>query len=231
MLLHQRTSSKCSLVVSASSKIWKEKSLHSDGRHVILLVLLVHEIDIDILTSSLGLVLLLSVLSHVAFDTGSDSKLGGSLTDLGKISTRESGSVFGEEIEVDTGSERRLSESSRKNRKSRCLVWKRDVDELNVSKANGNGNRQRLTWSNRPGRSKALSIWSGRSDGQREGSSTITKSHTGSTNDEDVLLGVHTIHLGLHESARREGTSQNTHKDLVENSITGSTTITTTSTS
>jgi hypothetical protein len=107
--------------------------LHSDSWDIILLVLLIHEININVSTGSLGLVLLLSVLSHIALDTGSDSKLGGSLTDLGKISTRESSSVLGEEVEVDTGSERRLSESSRKNRESGCLVGKRNVDELDVS--------------------------------------------------------------------------------------------------
>jgi hypothetical protein len=88
---------------------WKD--LHSDGRNIILLVLLIHEVNIDILTSSLGLVLLLSVLSHIALDTGSDSKLGSSLTDLGEIGTRESSSVLGEEVEIDTRSEGRLSQS------------------------------------------------------------------------------------------------------------------------
>jgi hypothetical protein len=85
--------------------------LHSDGRNIILLVLLIHKVNVDVLASSLGLVLLLSVLSHVALDTGSDSKLGSSLTDLGEIGTGESSSVLGEEVEVDTRSEGRLSQS------------------------------------------------------------------------------------------------------------------------
>jgi hypothetical protein len=85
--------------------------LHSDGRNIILLVLLIHKVNVDVLASSLGLVLLLSVLSHVALDTGSDSKLGSSLTDLGEIGTGESSSVLGEEVEIDTRSEGRLSQS------------------------------------------------------------------------------------------------------------------------
>jgi len=107
--------------------------LHSDSWNIILLVLLIHEIDINITAGCLGLVLLLSVLSHVTLDTGSDGKLGGSLTDLGKISTGETSSVLGEEIEINTRSERGLSQSSRQNRKSRCLIRKRDVNELYIS--------------------------------------------------------------------------------------------------
>jgi hypothetical protein len=97
--------------VKLAWSLWSKKDLHSDGRNIVLLVLLIHDVDIDVLTSSLGLVLLLSVFSHVALDTGSDSKLGGSLTDLGKIGTGESSSVLGEEVEVDTRSEGRLSQS------------------------------------------------------------------------------------------------------------------------
>jgi len=55
--------------------------------------------------------------------------------------------------------------------------------------------------------------------------------HTGSTNDKDVLLGVHTIHLGL-GSQHSSGTMiKRSYKDLVKNSVTCATTITPTSTS
>jgi hypothetical protein len=106
-------SSKCSLSSQRcllNHSIWVV-DLHSDGRNIILLVLLIHKVNVDVLASSLGLVLLLSVLSHVALDTGSDSKLGSSLTDLGEIGTGESSSVLGEEVEIDTRSEGRLSQS------------------------------------------------------------------------------------------------------------------------
>jgi hypothetical protein len=107
------------------------KDSHCDGGNLVLVVLLVHEIGI--LSRSLGLVLLLSVFSHVGLDTGSNGKFGGPLTDFGQIRTRETGSVFGEEVEVDTWCKGRLSQSGSENRQSRGLVRKGNVDELQVS--------------------------------------------------------------------------------------------------
>jgi hypothetical protein len=61
-------------------------------------------------------------------------------------------------------------------------------------------------------------------------STTCKEVRTGSTNDEDVLLGVHTIHLGLGVSTAAKCRGK-TYKDLVKNSVTCATSITTTSTS
>ena len=105
-LAKRMASSKCSLIVNIVPGIARHVCLHSDSRHIVLVVLFVHEVDVNILSSGLGLLLLLSDSTHVAFDTGSDGELGSSLADLGEIGTRETSGALGQEVQIDTRCER-----------------------------------------------------------------------------------------------------------------------------
>lgn len=104
--------------------------LHSDGRNLVLLVFLIHDVDVLGLAGRLGLFLSLPVLAHIHLDALADGKLGSALTDLGEIGTRETGGALRKEVEVDTGVKGRLAQGCLKDRESGRLIGKRDVNQL-----------------------------------------------------------------------------------------------------
>lgn len=108
---------------------------HSDGGYVILVILFIHEVDIDIFSSGFGLVLSFSIPAHVTLNASSNGELGSSLTDLGEIGSREASGAFGQEIQVHARCQRRLAQRSSENGDSGRFVGQRDVDELVVSAA------------------------------------------------------------------------------------------------
>lgn len=110
------------------------------------------------------------------------------MTDLGKIGTRETVSVLGEESEVDTLCDGRSLEGSLENRDTRSFVGLYEWEASLALETGKERERKERTYE----RDVDELIETSRTEESR----IDLIGPVGSTDNENVLLGVHTVHFG-----------------------------------